>query len=232
MGPGAKLIPKLLFQLVMVQVVYGLMLFGGAGTLHWPSAWVFLGVIGGASLTVSLWLAWADPALLAERMKPPIQKDQKAWDKTFMLLMGLGFLAWVALQGLDARRFGWSPAMPVGLQVLGGVLTVASFVGIAWVYRTNSFAAPVIKMQAERKQTVISTGPYAFVRHPMYGFGFFTFIGMPLMTGSWWGVAALPSLGAGLHLRTLGEEKMLRAELEGYEDYARRVRWKYAPGIW
>jgi protein-S-isoprenylcysteine O-methyltransferase Ste14 len=209
-----------------------LLLFGGAGTLRWPSAWAFLAVMGASSLVVSLWLAWADPDLLAERMKSPIQKDQKAWDKVFFALMGAAFLAWVLLQGLDARRFGWSPAMPVGVQVLGAVMTVASFVGIAWVYRTNSFAAPVIKLQAERKQTVISTGPYAFVRHPMYGFGFFTFIGMPLMTGSWWGLAALPLMGAGLHLRTLGEERMLRTELVGYEDYARRVRWRYAPGIW
>lgn len=232
MGPGVRLIPKLLFQIAALEVVYGLLLFGSAGTPRWPSAWAFLAVMGASSLVVSLWLAWADPDLLAERMKPIIQKDQKPWDKIFMTLMGVAFLAWVVLQGLDARRFGWSPSMPVALQVLGAVLTVASFVGIAWVYRTNSFAAPVIKLQAERKQTVISTGPYAFVRHPMYGFGFFTFIGMPLMTGSWWGMAAIPLLGAGLHVRTLGEERMLRSELAGYEDYARRVRWKYAPGIW
>src|SRR5947209_7176196 len=97
MGPGARLIPKVLFQLAAVEVVYAALLFGGAGTLRWPSAWAFLAVIGGSSLVISLWLAWADPALLEERMKPPIQKDQKAWDKIFMALMGVAFLAWVAL---------------------------------------------------------------------------------------------------------------------------------------
>ena len=231
MGPGAKLIPKLLLQIGLMLAVYGVLLFGAAGTLDWPSAWAYLAVLGGASLAVSLWLAWADPGLLAERMRPPLQRDQKAWDKLFFLAVGVIFLAWVALMGLDARRFAWSHA-PLGFQVVGALLTLASFGGIAWVFRTNSFAAPVIKMQAERKQTVISTGPYAFVRHPMYGFGFFTFIGMPLMTGSLWSLAALPVLGALLHLRTLGEERMLRTELAGYEDYARRVRWRYAPGIW
>jgi protein-S-isoprenylcysteine O-methyltransferase Ste14 len=231
MGPGAKLIPKLLVQIALMEVVYGLLLFGGAGTFNWPSAWAYIAVFGGASLAISLWLAWADPDLLAERMKPLVQRDQKAWDKVFMTVVGAIFLAWVVLMGVDARRFHWSD-IPPPWQVLGAILTLLSFAGIAWVYRTNSFAAPVIKLQAERKQTVISTGPYAFVRHPMYGFGFLTFIGMPLMTGSLWGLAALPVMGALLHLRTLGEEQMLRSELAGYEDYARRVRWRYAPGIW
>jgi protein-S-isoprenylcysteine O-methyltransferase Ste14 len=231
MGAGARLIPKLLVQIVVMLGVYGLLLFGGAGTPDWPSAWVYLAVFGAATLAVSLWLASADPALLEERMKPPLQKEQKAWDKVFMMSMGVAFLAWIVLQALDARRFGWSH-VPVALQALGDALTVASFAGIAWVYRTNSFAAPVIKLQAGRKQTVISTGPYAFVRHPMYAFGGFTFIGMPLALGSWWGLLGVLPLFAALHGRTLGEEQMLRAELDGYDDYARRVRWRYAPGLW
>ncbi len=164
-------------------------------------------------------------------MKPPGQKDQKAWDKLFFLVVGLVFLAWVVLLGLDARHFKWSD-IPVWAQVLGLLMTLGSFLGIAWVYRTNSFATAVIRMQPERKQKVISTGPYAYVRHPMYAFGLFSFIGMPLALGSLWGLAALPIMVVFLHLRILGEERMLRAELEGYEDYARRVRWCYAPGLW
>jgi protein-S-isoprenylcysteine O-methyltransferase Ste14 len=231
MAPGVRLIPKLLLQLVLMLAVYGVLLFGGAGTLDWPSAWAYLAVFGLASLAVSMRTAVLDPGLLEERMKSPIQKDQKPWDRLFFLVVGVLFLAWVVLMGVDARRFAWSH-VPLWAQGLGAVLTVASFAGIAWVYQTNSFAAPVIKMQAERKQTVISTGPYAYVRHPMYGFGSLTFLGMPLMTGSLWALAAVPVLSVFLHLRTLGEEKMLRTELDGYEAYARRVRWRYAPGIW
>jgi len=111
-------------------------------------------------------------------------------------------------------------------------LICASYAGIAWVFRTNSFAAPVIKIQAERKQTVIDTGPYAVVRHPMYAFALPQFIGGSLMLGSWWGLAVVPVAVVGIGWRALGEEKMLRSELDGYDDYARRVRWRFAPGIW
>ena len=231
MGPGAKLIPKLLIQMIVMLAVYGAALFGGAGTVRWPSGWAFLAVFGAATLAISLWLAWADPGLLEERMKSPVQRDQKPWDRLFLALMILLTVAWVALMGLDARRFHWSH-VPVWVQALGAVMLALSFVGVAWVYRTNSFAAPVIKLQRDRNQTVISTGPYAFVRHPMYAFASFTVISQPLVTGSLWAAAALPLLGVLLHLRTLGEERMLRTELEGYEAYAQRVRWRYAPGIW
>ncbi|WP_309604194.1 isoprenylcysteine carboxylmethyltransferase family protein [Phenylobacterium sp.] len=231
MAAGARLIPKLLFQLAVMLALYGALLFGGAGTLDWPSGWAFLAVFGLCSVSVSLWLAFADPDLLEERMKPPVQKAQKTWDKLFLLTVGVAFLAWICLMGVDARRFHWSHA-PLGLQLFGAVLQVLSYAGIAWVFRTNSFAAPVIKMQQERDQRVISTGPYAFVRHPMYAFGSLSFFAGPMITGSLWALAILPIIFLALHLRTLGEEKMLRAELEGYEAYARRVRWRYAPGVW
>ena len=90
----------------------------------------------------------------------------------------------------------------------------------------------MIKIDAERHQTVISTGPYAYVRHPMYAFALWQFVGGPLMLGSWWGLAGAALLTLAVAGRTLGEEKMLRTELAGYEDYARRVRWRFAPGIW
>ena len=231
MGPGVRLIPKLLFQLVVMLALYAVLLFGGAGTLDWPSGWAFLALFGISSVTVSIWLAFADPGLLEERMKPPVQKAQKTWDKLFLLVVGVAFLAWISLMGIDARRFHWSH-LPLSLQVFGAVLQVLSYAGIAWVFRTNSFAAPVIKMQKERDQRVISTGPYAFVRHPMYAFGSLSFFAGPLMTGSLWALVTLPPIFLALHLRTLGEETMLRAELIGYGDYARRVRWRYAPGIW
>ena len=231
MGPGVRLIPKLLFQLVVMLALYAVLLFGGAGTLDWPSGWAFLALFGISSVTVSIWLAFADPGLLEERMKPPVQKAQKTWDKLFLLVVGVAFLAWISLMGIDARRFHWSH-LPLSLQVFGAVLQVLSYAGIAWVFRTNSFAAPVIKMQQERDQRVISTGPYAFVRHPMYAFGSLSFFAGPLMTGSLWSLASLPIIFLALHFRTLGEEQMLRAELPGYEDYARRIRWRYAPGIW
>lgn len=231
MGAGAKLLPQLLVQLVALVAVFAAILFGAAGTWRWSWGWAFIALFVVLSLALSLWLAVIDPALLAERMKSPVQKDQKPWDRVFLLLLAVVYLTWLAVMALDAKRFGWSH-VPLWMQLLGGMLIVDSYLGIAWVFRTNSFAAPVIKIQAERRQTVISTGPYAFVRHPMYAFAILQFVGMPLLLGSWWGLAFVPPIMAAVAVRTLGEEKMLRAELEGYDAYARRVRWRYAPGIW
>lgn len=231
MGPGGRLIPKLLLQIVGLLATFALLLFGGAGTWRWPTAWAYMGLFAVLTLTISLWLAAADPGLLAERMGSPVQKGQKSWDRVFLGVIGLAYLGWYALMAVDARRLGWSH-VPLWAQVAGAALIAASYAGIAWVFRANSFAAPVIKMQAERKQTVIDTGPYALVRHPMYAFALLQFVGGPLMLGSWWGLAILPAAALALAGRTIGEERMLRTELEGYEDYARRVRWRYAPGIW
>lgn len=231
MGPAAKLIPKLALQIALMLAVFAGVLFGGAGTWDWPSGWAFLALFAAVTVVISLWLAVTDPGLLAERMKPPVQAGQKPWDRVFLLLVAVGYFAWLALMAWDARRAAWSH-VPVWVQILGGLLIVASFLGIAWVYRTNSFAAPVIKIQAERHQTVISTGPYAFVRHPMYAFALPQIVGGPLMLGSWWGLAGAALFTLAIAGRTLGEETLLRAELAGYEAYARRVRWRFAPGIW
>jgi protein-S-isoprenylcysteine O-methyltransferase Ste14 len=231
MGPGARLIPKLLLQIVVMLAVFAGVLFGAAATLDWPTGWAFLALFAAASLAISLWLAAIDPGLLAERMKSPVQKEQKPWDRVFLLGVAVGYFAWLALMAWDARRMALSH-MPLWAQVAGGALIVLSYMGIAWVFRTNSFAAPVIKIDAERHQAVISTGPYAFVRHPMYAFALPQFVGGPLMLGSWWGMAGAVLFTLAIAGRTLGEEKMLRAELQGYDDYARRVRWRFAPGVW
>ncbi|MBS0334707.1 MAG: isoprenylcysteine carboxylmethyltransferase family protein, partial [Proteobacteria bacterium] len=202
-----------------------------AGTIAWPSGWVYIGLFTALGLGISLWLVDADPGLLEERLKATFQKGQKVWDKVFMALVMVVYIGWTAFMGLDARRLHWSHA-PLWAQALGAVLLVASFLGVAWVFAANSFAAPVVKLQSERGQRAIDTGPYAIVRHPMYAFGLLQFVGCPLMLGSWWGLALVPLAVAGLAWRTLGEEAMLRTELAGYDDYARRVRWRYAPGLW
>ena len=227
----ARLIALLLAEMAGLMVVLAAVLFGAAGTADWPSGWAYLGLFTALGLGVSLWLADVDPGLLAERLRPTFQKDQKAWDKVFMSFVFVVYIAWTALMGFDARRFHWSH-VPVWIQALGAAVLIASFLGVAWVFATNSFAVSVIRMQEERGQRVIDTGPYAVVRHPMYAFGLLQFVAAPLALGSLWGLALVPPAVAGLAWRTLGEEAMLRAELRGYDDYARRVRWRYAPGLW
>jgi protein-S-isoprenylcysteine O-methyltransferase Ste14 len=139
-------------------------------------------------------------------------------------------LLWLVAMGLDRRHLASDTLVP--LQVLGLVLYLTSTLFTMWVFRANSFAAPVVKLQAERAQRVISTGPYAHVRHPMYSGMILFFAGVPLLLGSWWGLAMTPLLLALLAVRILIEERTLREGLPGYAEYAARVRYRLLPGVW
>jgi protein-S-isoprenylcysteine O-methyltransferase Ste14 len=224
------MIAKLLLQTLIWIVAMGALLFAPAGTLHWPAAWVFLATIGIFGLAGGLWLAKTDPALLAERMHPVMQKDQPAADKIFMLAFGFVALIWFLAIGLD-RRYHAS-GVPLALQALGLIMLVLSTGFIMWVMRENSFAAPVIKLQTERGHRVVTTGPYAWVRHPMYSGTVLFFIGAPLLLGSWWGLAMAPLFALLFAVRARIEERALVAGLPGYADYTARVRYRLVPGLW
>ena len=224
------MIAKLLLQTLIWIVVMGALLFVPAGTLRWPAAWVFLGTIAILGVACGLWLAKTDPALLAERMPPMMQRDQPAADKKFMLAFGFVALIWFLAIGLD-RRYHPS-GVPLALQVLGWAMLLMSTGFIMWVMRENSFAAPVVKLQTERGHRVISTGPYAWVRHPMYTGTILFFVGAPLLLGSWWGVAMSPLFVVLFAVRVRIEERALLAGLPGYGDYAARVRYRLVPGLW
>jgi len=208
----------------------GALLFASAGTLHWPSAWVLLATSALLGPLCGWWLYRIDPALLAERLRPVLQRDQPAADKMFMTVFVVAMLAWLCAMGLDRRI--QSSEMPVAFQVLGLVLFLASTLFTMWVFRENSFAAPVVKLQTERAQHVISTGPYAYVRHPMYSGMVLFFTGVPLLLGSWWGLAMIPLFIALFAVRIPIEERTLREGLPGYADYAARVRYRLVPGVW
>ena len=209
---------KAVFWIVSI----GALLFLSAGTLDWPNAWIFMAefVIGG--LAVTLWLAWRDPGLLKERMGGPFQKGQAFWDKVFMAFIIVVWFGWLVLMALDAKRWSLSH-MPEALNYAGAVLIPIGFFIVWLTFRENSFAAPVIKIQKERGQRVISTGPYRIVRHPMYAGGLLYMIGMPLLLGSWLGLLVLP-LSLALSPCIFIEEAALRQGLPGYGDYAARVR--------
>src|SRR5256885_997996 len=230
-GNGTRrMIAKLLLQNTFFVVALGALLFATAGTLDWPSAWVFLvtsAIIGPAC---GLWLAKTDPALLAERMRPTFQADQPAADKKFMLTFAVVALNWLVAIGLDRRAQAYN--VPLALQALGLAMYLLSTAFIMWVFRLNSFAAPVVKVQAERHHHVISSGPYAFVRHPMYSGVMLFFFGVPLLLGSWWGVAIAPVFAILFAIRARIEERALVEGLPDYADYAARVRYRLVPGLW
>jgi len=209
----------------------GVLLFASAGTLDWWGAWIFMAefIIGGIAVTT--WLARHDPGLLKERMRGAFQKGQIFLDRVFVSFIIVFWYGWLALMGFDAGRWHLSH-MPVVLNDAGAVLIPSGFYIVWRTFRENSFAAPVIRIQEERGQRVISTGPYAVVRHPMYAGAIVYMLGMPLLLGSWLGLLALPLLCVALGLRIFIEEGALRKGIPGYDAYAAKVRNRLVPGIW
>jgi protein-S-isoprenylcysteine O-methyltransferase Ste14 len=230
MDPG-KLLARLVLKTSLWLGLMALLLFGAAGDWGWIQGWAFIAIFALGSIGFSAWLIPRDPALLASRLGPLIQRGQPIWDKVFLVTFILVWLGWLALMGLDAVRWHASE-MPVWINVLGGVLIAAGFLATMRVFQENSFAAPVVRLQSERKQRLIDTGPYAYMRHPMYASAILYLIGMPLLLGSWYGLGSVPLFLAGLAPRAMFEERLLQRDLPGYADYMNRVRYRLVPGIW
>jgi protein-S-isoprenylcysteine O-methyltransferase Ste14 len=224
------MIARLLLQNLIWIVGMGALLFLSAGTWHWPAGWIFLAAMATLGLTDGLWLAKSDPDLLAERMSGMMQAGQPTADKIFIVMFGCIALIWFIVIGLERRA--QASDMPVILQALGFILLLLSNVFVMWVMRTNSFAAPVVKIQAERGQRVIDGGPYAYVRHPMYSGTILFFAGLPLLLGSWCGLITMPLFILLFGYRATLEEHALTAGLPGYTAYMARVRYRLIPGIW
>ena len=222
----SKLIATFVYLLLFPVILLSL-----AGDLRWPEGWVYSIVFYVMCSANLLYLHFKDPALLKERFGSPVQKEQKSWDKVLLLLFFLEFLIWFMLMPLDARRFHWSPEFPLWTRIAGGVLLVLAMGMLFEAMRENTFAAPVVKMQKERGQKVISTGMYGIIRHPMYTGAVLLFISTPLLLGSIYGLAIGLLLIVTLATRSLGEEAMLRQELDGYSDYMNKVKWRIIPFV-
>jgi protein-S-isoprenylcysteine O-methyltransferase Ste14 len=220
---------RLAIQLTLWLLSMALVLFLAAGDPSWSAAWAFLFEVGLFSLVVGLAVNARDPALLAERMKAPFQRDQVAWDRRLMIALLLGFYLWLAVMGLDAWRLRWSHP-PQSLQGVG-LLAVAAAFGLGWLaLRANRFAVTTVRLQAG--QSVVDGGPYGVIRHPMYAGAMALFIGAPLMLGSWVGLALAPLFIIVMAFRATGEERLLHEQLPGYTRYAARVRYRFVPKVW
>ena len=209
----------------------GAIIFAAAGTIDYIGGWLYLGAMIAVSIVLGVYFARVYPGLLRERLRPPIQQDQPLADKLILIPLLLVFFGGMAFMAADAARWRWSTTPP-SVQWAGCVLLLAAILFMSWTMRTNSFAAPVVKIQKERGQTVITTGPYAIVRHPLYFGALFYVAATSLVLGSWWGLAVVPLVASGFAIRIGVEEKALREGLEGYDDYARRVRRRLIPFIW
>jgi len=231
MAEAALMVIKVGVTLLTEILFFVALLFGAAGTIRWPAAWAYLILFIAGAFSITSWLARRDPGLLAERLKSPWQKGQPFWDKFLILLMMVAWCAWLVLMGLDAVRFRWS-VMPVWLQYVGAALIVLSFWMIGRVFRENPFLTAVVRIQTERGHRVVSTGPYAIVRHPLYASMLIYLPATALLLGSWAGLAGSVVFAGVLVFRTAMEDRELQRSLPGYSEYAARVRYRLIPGIW
>jgi len=215
------------FYLLFFPVI----LFLLAGDWRWTEGWIYSVIFLLMSFGTLFYLYFHDPELLKERFGSPIQQTQKTWDKVLLSLFFVEFIVWFAMMPLDARRYTWSPPFPFWLRALGAWLQIIATYLVFEAMRENTFAAPVVKMQKERGQKVISTGLYAIVRHPMYAGATLLFISAPLLLGSIAGLALGLVLILTIGARSVGEEAMLKAELDGYRDYMRKVKWRMIPYV-
>ncbi len=213
-----------------MAVIAGL-LFISAGTANWPGAWIFIAAMLAESVIAIRMLARDDPQLLEQRLALPVQRGQKTWDKILMSTFAVLFIAWLPLMAIDAVRFHWSD-VPLWLNWLGGGGLAISFYFVYLTLRENSYAVPVVRIQKERGQQVITTGPYRIVRHPLYASVMIFFPAVALLLGSWYGVAVAALMMALLAVRTGLEDLTLATELDGYADYAAKVCYRLIPGVW
>jgi protein-S-isoprenylcysteine O-methyltransferase Ste14 len=212
--------------LVASCIVIGGMLLVSAGTIQYWQAWVYLAVVGACSVPVTLYMM-KDPALLESRTSFGPTAEQRPIQRIIVLFLSLPTFAAFIIPGLD-HRFDWS-SMPAWLSIVGDVLIVVSIWMSYRVFKENSFGAATV--QVAKDQKVISTGPYAIVRNPMYSGAVLFFIAMSLALGSYWAlIPALLTIPA-FAWRLFDEEKFLAKNLPGYTEYCAKVRWHLIPGI-
>lgn len=204
-------------------------IFIPAGTIRWTEAWVFIIFYAVAMTAAIRWMKKNAPDLLKERMKK--KKDTKRWDKLFMALYSVFLLVLIILPGLDAVRYGWSH-VPTIAKVLAFFGYIPGFWIAFWAMRENAFLSDVVRIQEDRGHTVCTTGPYRYVRHPMYVGVFLIMLCFPLSLGSLYTFIPAGIIIILFFFRTALEDKTLKKELPGYKEYAQKVRYRLLPGIW
>ena len=224
-----KLIARRILGEILGIVGMGVALFWSAGRIDWWPAW--------ASITVMLaWMTAMDivifrfnPGLLAERLGA--RKGAKPWDVAITSIIRLTQLARYILAGLD-ERFGWTGGFPFAAQVAALTVCVLGYALFVWATASNTFFSQVVRIQSERGHTVVTGGPYQYVRHPAYVGAILYELAVPVLLASWWALIASGLNAIVLILRTALEDRTLQAELTGYVDYARQVRYRLLPSIW
>jgi len=204
-----------------------------AGRLYWWEAWIVIVLWSVFAVVLTHYLLRHDPALLAERQKfVPLQKQQKTWDKVIMLLFFIAAIALYILPGFDVVRYSWSESLPIWMKLIAMLIHIPCFFLLGWVMRENTYLAQVVKIDKQRGHKVITTGPYALVRHPMYLVVIILLFALPVALGSRYTLWLSVFLTVLLIVRTYLEDRALHIELEGYSAYAQKTAYRLLPGIW
>ena len=214
---------------VATLAVQAVLLFGGAGTLHWPWAWVYFAVSLAVFLINGALMLRISPDTIAERGRP---RKMRGWDKVVAGIGGVAMYAGAAVSGGPGHAVRLDPALSVAWHVAGAAALAAGYGLTAWAMDSNAYFSTVVRIQSERGHTVCRSGPYQFVRHPGYVGYTLQALGMPFLLGSLWALLPALVMAIAMVIRTRLEDRMLQAELPGYREYSQEVRYRLAPGIW
>ncbi len=216
-------------RFVIRMALFVALLFGPAGKLRWWPGWAFVAVTVTGGLALYVMVERRQPGLMARRRR--MGTGTKTWDKVWMALFFMVFLAVMVIGALDSGRFGWAP-LPLWASAFGAALMWLCYWGFGWAMCENRHFESTVRIQEDLQHTVIDTGPYAYVRHPGYVAGLLIGPATALLLCSWWALVVAALTGVGLVWRTAREDATLHEELEGYVDYAQRVRFRLLPGLW
>jgi len=227
-GSSPALTRRAIVSGAAMLAVMAVLLFGLAGTLAWWQGWLFLLIYGAWAAGVFAWLYRHDKALFERRLRGGPTAEKHRTQRVIMAIASAGFLGLLAVPALD-QRLGWSHTS-AALALAGNLLFSLGWAGIVLVFRENSYSASTVEVMPN--QTVVSTGPYAIVRHPMYAAAVFLLAGIPLALGSWWGLVPLVLTVPVLIWRLLDEERLLTRDLPGYAAYRQQVPYRLIPSVW
>ena len=226
---NTKLIVRYIVREILGLVVMGLALFWSAGHIDWWPGWAALALMAGWTIATGITILCVSPSLLAERLGP--RQGGKLWDLAIMSILGLTQLARYLIAGLD-ERYGWTGGFPLAAQFAGLFFCVLGHALFVWAIAHNPFFSQIVRIQSERGHAVATAGPYRYVRHPAYAGAILFELAVPVLLASW-GAMLTGVIGALLLIaRTTLEDRTLAAELPGYSDYARQVRYRLVPGLW
>jgi protein-S-isoprenylcysteine O-methyltransferase Ste14 len=223
-----SLISKAISESIFGLILFVILVYVSAGTWHYWQGWLFLTVFTLSTIGFTVYMLLYDKPLFERRMNAGPWKEKEWSQKIIVSLIILAFFVFMVFPILD-YRYGLSP-VPAWVSILGNIIIVCSFLFIFWVLRVNSFAASNISVEPDQK--VISNGPYAYVRHPMYAGAIWLFVGIPLALGSWWTIILIIPFFPVLAWRLLDEERFLSKNLPGYTEYQKKVKYRLVPFVW